>query len=116
MVLYGEHFRPGNFEDLSLIFERIRTRYGTTNVSTDMRLEIIPGENNQSTRGVLEFVGKQRNLHYENCKFFAAIFGMLGIRVTDFIYSAAGYYCRLDLIETELLFKKELVKKDRQNY
>ena len=108
-----KHFRPGNFEDLSLIFERIRTRYGATNVSTDMRLEIIPGESNQPTRGVLEFIGKQRNLHYENCKFFAAIFGMLGIRVTDFIYSSVGYYCRLDLVETDLLFKKELVKKER---
>jgi hypothetical protein len=108
-----KYFRPGNFEDLSLIFERIRTRYGTTNVSTDMRLEILLGEGDQPTRGVLEFIGKQRNLHYENCKFFAAIFGMLGIRVTDFTYSSQDYYCRLDVIETELLFKKELVKKER---
>ena len=108
-----KQFRSGNFEDLSLLFDKIRSRYGRTNVSTDMRLDIIPGESKQPTRAVLEFIGKQRNLHYENCKFFAAIFGMLGIRVTDFIYSAAGYYCRLDLIETELLFKKELVKKDR---
>lgn len=106
-------FRPGNFKDLSLLFERIRTRYAITKISKDMRLEIIPGENKQPTRGVLEFIGKQRNLHFENCKYFAAIFGMLGSRVTDFIYSPVDYYCRMDLIETELLYKKELVKKER---
>jgi hypothetical protein len=38
---------------------------------------------------------------------------MLGIRLTDFIYSPRDYYCRLDLIETDLLFKKELIKKER---
>jgi hypothetical protein len=108
-----KQFRPGNFEDLSLLFERIRSRYGTSNVSTDMRLEIIPGKGNHPTRGILEFIGKQRNLHYENCKFFAAIFGMLGIRVTDFTYDLDNYYGRIDLIETELLFKKELFKKER---
>jgi len=106
-------FRPGNFKDLSLLFERITSRYGTSNVSVDMRLEIIPSENQQPTRGVLEFIGKQRNLHFENCKYFAAIFGMLGSRVTDFIYSPVDYYCRMDLIETDLLHKKELVKKER---
>jgi len=108
-----KHFSPGNFEDLSLLFERIRTRYGTSNVSKDMSLEIILGENKHPTRGVLEFIGKQKNLHFENCKYFAAIFGMLGIRITDFIYEPDNYYCRLDLIETELLFKKELIKKER---
>ncbi len=108
-----KQYKPGNFDDLSLLFDRIKSRYGTSNVSTDMRLEIFPGKNKQPTRGVLEFIGKQRNLHYENCKYFAAIFGMLGVRLTDFIYSPVDFYCRLDLIETDLLFKKELVKKER---
>jgi len=108
-----KQYRPGSFDDLSLLFDRIKKRYGTSNVSTDMRLEIILGENKQPTRGVLEFIGKQKNLHFENSKYFAAIFGMLGVRVTDFTYSAVDYYCRLDLIETDLLFKRELIKKER---
>ena len=78
-----------------------------------MRLEIIPGENKQPTRGIFEFIGKQINLHHENCKYFASLFGMLGVRVTDFIYSPTDYYCRMDLLETKLLFKKELVKNKR---
>ncbi|MFX1567235.1 MAG: hypothetical protein ACFFCV_02575 [Promethearchaeota archaeon] len=108
-----KNFKPENFKGLSILFERIRTRYGTSNVSTDMILEVIPREKNQPIRGILEFIGKQKNLHFENCKYFAAIFGMLGAKVTEFIYSPKDYYCRLDLVETELLFKKELFKKER---
>ncbi|MFX0105258.1 MAG: hypothetical protein ACFE75_07190 [Candidatus Hodarchaeota archaeon] len=100
-------------KDLDILFEKIRSRYGTTNISKDMRLELFPGKNNEPARGTLEFIGKYKNLHFENCKFFAAIFGMLGVKITDFLYSPTDYYCRLDLIETDLLFKKELAKRER---
>ncbi len=78
-----------------------------------MRLELFPGKNKEPANGTLEFIGKFKNLHFENCKFFAAVFGVLGARVADFIYSLADYYCRLDLLETDLLFKKELARKER---
>ena len=111
LLMYRDFFnsevRPNNFEDVNLFFEKIRTRYATTTVSKDMRLELFPGKNKQPARGILEFIGKFKNLHFENCKFFAAVFGILGARLTDFFYSPTDYYCRLDLIETDLLFKKE---------
>lgn len=106
-------FRSHNYDDLRILYERLKTRVNLSTISKDWRLEIIPDENNGPARGVLEFIGTHRNLHYENCKFFAAVLGMLGIKVTDFIYSPTDYYGRLDLLETELLFKKELAKKER---
>ncbi|MFX1302746.1 MAG: hypothetical protein ACFFC1_09350 [Promethearchaeota archaeon] len=106
-------FRSHNYDDLRILFERLRTRVNLSTISKDWRLEIIPDENYGPARGVLEFIGMHRNLHYENCKFFAAVLGMLGVKVTDFIYSPTDYYCRLDLLETDLLFKKELAKKER---
>ncbi|UCD01337.1 MAG: hypothetical protein JSV23_10740 [Promethearchaeota archaeon] len=106
-------FRSQNYDDLRILYERLRTRVNLSNISKEWNLEIIPDENNRPAQGVLEFIGTQRNLHYENCKFFAAVLGMLGIKVTDFIYSPTDYYCRLDLLETDLLFKKELAKKER---
>ena len=106
-------FRSHNYDDLRILYERLRTRVNLSNISKDWRLEIIPDEDNGPARGVLEFIGTHRNLHYENCKFFAAIFGMLGVKLTDFIYSPTDYYGRLDLLETDLLFKKELAKKER---
>ncbi|MFX1390785.1 MAG: hypothetical protein ACFE9Z_12035 [Promethearchaeota archaeon] len=117
LLMYLDFFRsevrPNNFKDIDLFFEKIRSRYAVSTVSEDMRLELYPSESKEPARGTLEFIGKFKNLHFENCKFFAAVFGVIGARVTDFIYSPADYYCRLELIETDLLFKKELAKKER---
>jgi hypothetical protein len=48
---------------------------------------LIHGNNRKPAKGTFEFIAKYENIHFENCKFFAAVFGMLGVRVTDFIYS-----------------------------
>lgn len=117
LLAYLDFFRrevkPRNFKDVEIFFEGIRSRFAKTNVSKDMRLEVFPGKNQKPARGTLEFIGKFKNIHFENCKFFAAVFGLLGVYVTDITYSAKDYYCRLDLIETDLLFSDNLAKKER---
>ena len=118
LLLYLDMFKrevkSHNFKDVEIFFEKIRSRYAKSTVSKDMRLEISSGKDREPTRATLEFVGKYKNLHFENCKFFAAVFGILGVQVTDFIYSPDEYYCRLDLLETNLLFNGEdLAKKER---
>ena len=101
------------YEAFLLAFDRIKSRYGTTKVSKDMKLVILPNKNGGYAKGYLEFEGRYKNLHFENCKYFAAIFGILGIRVTDFTYSADDYYCRLDLLATDLMFREELDQEER---
>ncbi|MHA2036828.1 MAG: hypothetical protein ACW98X_10365 [Promethearchaeota archaeon] len=118
LLLYLDMFKSEvkshNFKDVDIFFEKIRSRYAQSTVSKDMRLEISSGKDREPTRATLEFIGKFKNLHFENCKFFAAVFGILGVQVTDFIYSPDEYYCRLDLLETNLLFNREdLAKKER---
>ena len=118
LLLYLDMFKrevkSHNFKDAEIFFEKIRSRYAKSTVSKDMRLEISSDKDRGPTRATLEFVGKYKNLHFENCKFFAAVFGILGIQVTDFIYSPDDYYCRLELLETNLLFNREdLAKKER---
>lgn len=108
-----KQFKLGSYDDLKILFERLKSRVSLSNISKDWRLEITPDEKKGPARGVLEFIGTHRNLHFENCKFMAAIFGMLGVKVTDFIYSQEDYYGRLDLIETDLLFGRELAKRER---
>jgi hypothetical protein len=105
--------KSDTYDELKILFERLKTRVNLSNISKDWRLELIIDEKKGPIKGILEFIGTNRNLHYENCKFFAGILGFLGARVTDFIYSPEDYYGRLDLIETDLLFRKELVKKER---
>ncbi|MHA1988394.1 MAG: hypothetical protein ACW98D_17300 [Promethearchaeota archaeon] len=112
--MFKGEVKTHNFEDVEIFFEKIRSRYAKSTVSKDMRLEISLGKDREMTRASLEFIGKHKNLHFENCKFFAAVFGILGVQVTDFIYSPDDYYCRLELLETDLLFNREdLVKKER---
>ncbi|HEC39008.1 hypothetical protein LCGC14_0596490 [marine sediment metagenome] len=111
--LFKKEVKSHNFNDMGLFFEKIRSRYAKTNVSKDMRLELSSGKDREPVRGTLEFIGKYRNLHFENCKFFAAVFGILGARVTDFIYSPDDYYCRLEACETDLMFNENLAKKER---
>ena len=112
--IFKREVKSHNFKDVEIFFEKIRTRYAKSTVSKDMRLEVFLGKDREPTRAMLEFVGKYKNLHFENCKFFAAVFGILGIQVTDFIYSPDDYYSRFDLLETNLLFNREdLAKKER---
>ncbi|KKK46198.1 hypothetical protein LCGC14_0544090 [marine sediment metagenome] len=112
--IFKREVKSHNFNDVEIFFEMIRSRYAKTNISKDMRLELTPSKKREPTKGTLEFIGKYRNLHFENCKFFAAVFGILGARVTDIIYSPDDYYCRLELLETDLMFNREnLAKKER---
>ena len=112
--IFKSEVKSHNFKDVDIFFEKIRSRFAKTTVSKDMRLELSLGKNKEPARATLEFVGKYKNLHFENCKFFAAVFAILGVRVTDFIYSPDDYYCRLELLETDLLFNSEdLAKKER---
>ena len=117
LLLYLQLMRGSSksqkYEDLIIFFEKIRNRYGTTNVSKDMKLEVILDKNENYVKGNLEFIGRYKNLHFENIKFMAAVFGVFGVKIVDFIYSADDYYCRLELLPTDLLFKQELVKKKR---
>ena len=111
LLLYLDKFkrevRSHNFEDVELFFEEIRSQRAKSNVSKDFRLELSLGKNREPAKGTFEFIAKYENIHFENCKFFAAVFGMLGVRVTDFIYSSDDYYCRMELIETDLLFNRD---------
>ncbi len=107
------YLKEKNYEQLKLLFERFKNRVYPSNIVKELKLDLFIDKNKKFGTGVLEFVGKQRNLHFENCKFFAAIFGILGVKVTDFIYSPKDYYCRLELLETDLVFKEELATKGR---
>jgi hypothetical protein len=111
--LYKKDIRNKNYDDFRIIFERFKNRIYPSNITKELNLEMFIDESRGFATSIFEFVGKQRNLHFENCKFFAAVFGLLGVRVTDFTYSAKDYYCRFDLAETSLSFREDLAKKER---
>jgi len=111
--LFKSETNSNNYKDFGLFFEKLRSRYAKTNITKDMRLELYPGKNNEPGGGTLEFIGKYKNLHFENSKFFAAVFGILGARITDFFYSPDDLYCRIEVLETNLVHNDDLAKKER---
>ena len=52
-------------------------------------------------------------MSFENYKYNAALLGLLGSKITDFLYSRKDDYCRFDLKATDLLYRKDLAKKER---
>jgi hypothetical protein len=99
------------------IFNRLKKYFMDNNLTKNIELEVSTGK---YFTGVLEYIGTHDNLTYENSKFNAAVAGVLGVKVTDFLYSRNTKYCRLDLEATDLFYvkkfnKKELIKLIKHN-
>jgi len=105
--------RPQDYEELKNRFNMIKTFFLANNLTKEMSLDIFTTKNSHYATGVFEFIGSYKNLFLENCKLNAAVFGILGAKITDVTFSDTELYCRFDLKETDLLFKKDIAKKER---
>jgi uncharacterized protein YueI len=104
---YTSNIDPYDYKALQTIFDRMRTYWLTTKVLEDASLEFYTRENIKYPLAIFEFSCKYKNLHYENCKLNAILFGLLGVEIVDFIYSEKDFYARFDLKLTESFFKRE---------
>lgn len=111
--LYTSMWDPRDPKSIKNIFERIRKYLLSNNLTKEHNIDIFTGKSNEDMKGVFEYVGIYKNLFNEFCKYSAAFFGLLGTRVSDFLYSEKDLYYRLDLEATELFFRNEPAKKDR---
>jgi len=103
-----------NINEIKKLLENFKNRIYPSNITENFNIDIFSGKSKLEMLGVLEYDGKYKNLTYENCKFFALILGLLGIEVTDFLYSDTEFYCRLDLKTTNLFFSKDLAIEERK--
>jgi len=110
---YMKGFDFHNFNSIKLQLEKLNNFHKKNKISIDETLEIFQGKKREETTGTFEFSANYNNLHYINCKLDVVVFGMLGIKITDFIYSDKNYYARFNLKVTDLLFRKEIAKKER---
>ncbi|MHA1147986.1 MAG: hypothetical protein ACTSR8_07040 [Promethearchaeota archaeon] len=75
----------------------------------------LPPTKEKFPKGIFEYRGKTyRNLHYENCKFNAALLGFFGIKIKNFTFNKESLYSRFELQATELFFSEKPKKKERQ--
>jgi hypothetical protein len=103
---------PYNVKTIKQWFSRLEKFALSNKLTKEFKLDLFEVKNEPYPKGVFEYEGIYKNLHFENCKFNAAIFSMLGAKITDIIYSADDLYCRFDLKATDLFFRKDLAKKE----
>jgi hypothetical protein len=111
--LYTSRMDPFDIKSIKNLFTRVRDYILSNNLTKEYRLDLFTGEGEKNLTGVFEQVGLYRNLGFENFKFTASLFGLLGAKITNFLYSEKNNYCRFDLKATDLFYRKELAKRER---
>jgi hypothetical protein len=111
--LYMSRIDPYDITSINTIFNRVKNYIFSNNLTKDFRLDLFTGKSPQDLTGVFEHAGLYKNLCFENYKYSAALFGLLGSKITGFLYSRKNNYCRFDLKATDLFFRRELMKSER---
>ncbi len=93
--------------------ERIRNFMLSNGITKSVNIDIFSPKNDKYHMGIFEYVGNYKNLHVENCKWNAALLGVLGVKISDVIYSEKEIYCRFNVKATDLFYTRELEKKSR---
>ncbi|MHA2324815.1 MAG: hypothetical protein ACXACB_05415, partial [Promethearchaeota archaeon] len=110
--LYLSIMDPYDIKTINGLINRLKNYLITNNLTKDIRLDLFTRGSATELRGVFEYSGIYKNLCFETCKYTAAIFGLLGVEITECLYSEKDLYYRFDLQTTELFFRKELAKKE----
>jgi hypothetical protein len=111
--LYFSIMDPHDIESIKELFDRLKNWLLSNKLTKNSNLDLFTGKSNTDLTGIFEFSGFYQNLSFENCKYTAAIFGLLGVKISDCLYSEKDNYFRFNLVATELFFRKELVRSER---
>ncbi len=110
--LYQSIMDPYDIKTILELMSRLKNYLLSNNLTKEIRLDIFTGGSATDLTGIFEYVGIYKNLCFETCKYTAAIFGLLGVKITECLYSEKDLYYRFDLRATDLFFRKELAKKE----
>jgi hypothetical protein len=104
---------PTDTSSIQVLINRIKNYLVSNNLTKEFKIDLFTGKTKTDLRATFEFVGLYKNLGYETCKYTSAFFGLLGIEVTDCVYSFRDVYYRYDLKATELFYRNDLAKSER---
>ncbi|TXT60399.1 MAG: hypothetical protein BAJALOKI2v1_110059 [Promethearchaeota archaeon] len=111
--LIMKDMEPRNYKTLDHFVERIKRYLVSNNTSRDIWSETFTHKE-YYFNGHLDYEGIYPNLHFENCKIIAGILGILGLKMTNFIFSKKEIYARFEFIATELYFEDKIVLEKRK--
>ncbi|MFX0072891.1 MAG: hypothetical protein ACFFAO_17580 [Candidatus Hermodarchaeota archaeon] len=102
-----------NFENMKKFLNRVKKFLLSNKLTKDLKIDFFKEKGGKYFNAILEYIGIYKNLHYENCKAMAGIFGYLGFKLESFMFSENDLYTRFDFKETDLFTSKEFAKKKR---
>ncbi len=102
-----------DIKSIKNFFNRMRNYILSNNISKEFKLDLFTGKGSENLTGVFEYTGLYKELSFENIKLSAAVFGLLGVKITNLMYSRKNNYCRFSVKTTDLTYRKELAKRER---
>lgn len=111
--IYKKFFSVKELDSLYKNIERYKNFALSSKIVKEIKVNIITARNEKKIRFTFEYLGLEKNLHFENCKLNAAILGMMGAKITDFVYSDKEMYCRFDFELTDLFYRNDLAHRER---
>ena len=107
---FKKNLKPFSSKSIKIWFERLENFGRTSKLQKLFKIEF---KDSTLKSFFVDFVGTEKNLHFENCKINAALIGILGCKVTSILYYPQDLYCRMDFKATDLLYNDKRLRKER---
>jgi hypothetical protein len=108
---FKRFLKKRDINKIETFLKRIKNYFNQNKICSYLNFELITHEDSTYPRFRIEAVSIYKNIIYENIKFFSAIFGLLGIKIEEFIYSEKDSYYRIDAQATDLFFENKFLKR-----
>lgn len=113
---FKQYFDSNNLDKLQTFFNRLEKYLSSNKLTKRLIFKVLEPEDPDSPENLKirnETVCPYDNICYENNKLFAAIFSMLGMKVTEFVYSKENNYYRMEAVPTEFFLKEEFLREEK---
>ncbi len=111
--LIEKFIRKRDLKQVGIFLKRAEIYFARNKIASKLNFEPLYIKKKEHPGIRVEAFCIYENICFENSKFFAGIFAMLGMKVVDFIHSKKNSYFRIDAIPTDLFFNNNSAKRER---
>jgi len=118
-ILRGSEFikkyiRKRDLKKFETFLKRAEIYFARNKIASKLNLEPLYNKKKEHPGIKVEAFCIYENICFENSKFFAGIFAMLGMKIINFKHSEKNSYFRIDAIPTDLFFNDKIMKEEHQ--
>jgi len=111
-IFFKEYFIEKDINKLEIFINRLENYFRENNLCSHLNFEVITQNDSIYPKFRVEATSLYKNLIYENAKFVSAIFGLLGIKLTNFIHSPKNSYYRIEAEGIDLMLEEEVSREE----